>query len=108
MSEMPGNDSDDHAHMAAAVVRQPCTNLINNKKDFPIEPLAELGVRITDPDTYLCELTEEFPDEMVHTIVRLASEKTRPPKTSEDLLEDLRRTGVPLFVASLRPRLRPC
>ena len=43
IEEMPGKDRDDHAHMAAAVARQPCTILTNNARDFPPGPLAERG-----------------------------------------------------------------
>ena len=61
-----------------------------------------MGVRVTDPDQYLCELLDEVPQEVTATAVRLASEKRRPPKTPHDLADDLAKAGVPSFVASLR------
>jgi len=102
VDEMPGKDADDHEHMAAAVARQPCTILTHNRSDFPSEPLADRGVRVTDPDTYLCELADELPDEITDTIVRLAGEKRRPPKTPHDLLGDLAHAGVPRFTNRIR------
>ena len=105
IAEMPGKDADDHAHMAAAVVRQPCTILTNNAKDFPTAPLAKRGMRVTDPDTYLCEIAQELPDEVVDTLVRLAAEKTRPPKTAHNLLDDLEKAGVPWFAEMVRSLL---
>ncbi len=93
VDEMPGPDEDDHEHMASAVARQPCTILTRNKKHFPSEPLAERGVRVTDPDTYLCELADDLPGEVIDTLVRLAQEKDRPPKTPEDLLDCRRPRG---------------
>lgn len=102
IGEMPGTDRDDHAHMAAAVVRRPCTILTNNVKGFPPAPLAKHGVRVTDPDTYLCEAAAELPDEVAGTIVRLAAEKTRPPKTPPDLLNDLQHAGLHRFAAQVR------
>ncbi len=105
VAEMPGKDPDDHAHMAAAVVRQPCTILTNNEKDFPPKALAKRGVRVTDPDTYLCEIAAELPDEIVDTITRLAAEKTRPPKLPQDLLDDLEHAGVPRFADLVRPQI---
>jgi hypothetical protein len=63
VDDMPGRDGDDHEHMAAAVARQPCTILTRNMRDFPSEPLAARGVRVADPDTYLCELLDVFPDD---------------------------------------------
>ena len=105
IEEMPGKDADDRVHMAAAVARQPCTILTHNAKDFPSKPLAKRGVRVTDPDTYLGEIAEELPDEVVSTLVRLAAEKSRPPKTPYDLADDLERAGVPRFAVMIRPLL---
>ncbi len=105
IGEMPGKDPDDHTHMAAAVARQPCTILTNNAKDFPPGPLADRGVRVTDPDTYLCEIAEDLADEVAETLVRLASEKVRPTKTPQDLVDDLAHAGVPRFAGMVRPML---
>jgi hypothetical protein len=99
---MPGADPDDHEHMAAAVVRQPCTILTHDTAGVPSKPLAERGVRVTDPDTYLCELADELAGEITDTIVRLAGEKRRPPKTPHDLLDDLASAGVPRFADRVR------
>jgi hypothetical protein len=88
--------------MAAAVARQPCTILTHNKKDFPAKPLAGRGVRVVGPDAYLCELVDELPDQVVDTVVRLAAEKQRPPKSPADLLADLDAAGVPNFAAKVR------
>src|ERR687891_2002460 len=102
---MPGADQDDHEHMAAAVARQPCTILTRDTAGLPSEPLAERGVRVTDPDTYLCELADELLGEVTDTVVRLAGEKRRPPKTPQDLLNDLAAAGVPHFAAKVRAML---
>jgi hypothetical protein len=76
--------------------RRPCTILTRNWRDFPAEPLATRGVRVADPDTYLCALLDELADVVIGTVVRLAGEKRRPPKTP-DLLDDLGHAGVPRF-----------
>jgi hypothetical protein len=102
IDEMPGADPDDHEHMAAAVVRQPCTILTRDTASFPNEPLAKRGVRVTDPDTYLCDLAEELPGEVADTVIRLAGEKRRPPKTPQDLLDDLAGAAVPRFAEKVR------
>jgi len=78
IGEMSGADPDDHEHMAAAVAGGAAAILTRNRKHFPEEPLAERGVRVMDPDDYLCELTHEVPDEVAATVVRLAAEKQRP------------------------------
>lgn len=99
---MPGDDPDDRRHMAAAVASRAQLIVTWNLADFPAEPLAELGVRVTDPDAYLCELIHELPNEVVATVVRLAAEKRRPPKTPSDLANDLAKAGVPAFAERLR------
>lgn len=105
IADMPGNDQDDHEHMAAAIVGGAAVLLTHNIRDFPSKPLAQRGLRATDPDTYLCELADEYPDEVTGTIVRLAGEKKRPPKSPADLLDDLTRAGVPRFATRLIARL---
>lgn len=107
LDQMPGNDPDDHEHMAAAAARRPATILTHNRSDFPSKPLAELGVRVTDPDTYLCELADELHDEVADTVMRLAAEKTRPTKTPAELLDDLARAGVPQFANEMRAIISP-
>ncbi len=98
IAEMPGTDPDDHEHMAAAIVGGATVLLTHNNKDFPKKPLTLRGLRVSDPDSYLCELAAQYPDELADTIVRLASEKQRPPKSPDDLLNDLKYAGVPRFV----------
>lgn len=102
---MPGNDPDDRRHMAAAVTGRANVIVTWNKADFPAKPLAAQGLRVTDPDTYLCELLSELPQEVAATVIRLAGEKRRPPKTPSDLANDLAKAGVPLFAERLRPIL---
>ncbi|MGH8909926.1 MAG: hypothetical protein ACRD0K_26385 [Egibacteraceae bacterium] len=50
-----------------------------------------------DPDTYLVELFDDLPIEVTETVVRLASEKTRPPQMSRDILAALRNAGLGKF-----------
>lgn len=102
LAEMPGDDPDDHEHMAAAIAGRASILLTRNPKDFPRAPLAAQGVRVMDPDAYLCELVEELPDEVADTILRLAAEKRRPPKTAEDLLRNLEGAGVNRFAEEVR------
>lgn len=103
---MPGADPDDRHHMAAALKGRASAIVTWNLGDFPSEPLASLGLRVVDPDTYLRELLEELPHEVAATVVRLAAEKRRPPRTPEDLVDSLAKAGVPGFAECLRERLR--
>jgi len=97
INQMPGNDPDDHPHMAAAVAADADTLVTANLSDFPQEPLATLGVRVMGPDAYLCELLVEYPHEIVTTVVRMAAEKTRPTMSPSELLAALRAAGLPTF-----------
>ena len=101
MRSHPGIELADYV-IAATVERLGAELLTRNRKHFPEEPLAERGVRVMDPDDYLCELTHEVPDEVAATVVRLAAEKQRPPKTPADLLDSLQHAGVPRFSDKVR------
>jgi predicted nucleic acid-binding protein len=105
VAEMVGKDPADREHMAAAIAGGAEVILTWNRRDFPATPLAARGVRVVDPDTYLCELVDQFPDEVAATVARLAAEKRRPPKPPEDLLTDLEQAGVSRFAQRVRSLL---
>ena len=96
VGEMPGDDPDDHPHMAAAVAAAVDALVTANLADFPKAPLA-LGVRVVDPDTYLCELLAEHAAEVVATVARMAAEKRRPPRDPDQILDALRGAGLRSF-----------
>jgi predicted nucleic acid-binding protein len=102
---MPGSDPDDHVHMAAAIAGGASAIVTWNLKDFPAEALAERGLEVLDPDTYLCRLVEQFPDEVGTTVVRMAAGKRRPPMSTTDVLDALEKAGVPRFVTSMRSQI---
>lgn len=76
-----------------------------NLADFPAEPLAVHGVRVSTPDAYLCELFDSWPDEVLATVARLAGEKRRPRLTPLELLGHLAKAGVAEFAERLCARL---
>lgn len=63
--------------------------------------MARLGVRVLDPDTYLCELLNEWPQEVAGTVARLAAGKRNPPLTFGDVLARLSKAGVSRFADRL-------
>jgi predicted nucleic acid-binding protein len=105
VAEMPGDDPDDHRHMAAAIAAHAAALVTWNQVDFPAAPLAEHGVEVLDPDHYLHRLMTQFPREVADTVVRLAAEKRRPPKTTHELVADLQRAGLDQFSAALTDEL---
>lgn len=73
-----------------------------DKTGFPVEELAELGLRLVDPDAYLVELLHELGNDVIVTVEQLAQSKTRPPMSTEELLDTLNRAGLPAFTKRLR------
>ncbi|MGI5436726.1 PIN domain-containing protein [Streptomyces shenzhenensis] len=105
VDEMPGDDPDDRHHAAAAVAAGAAALVTWNLADFPAGDLAERGVRVIDPDSYLCGLYGEVPDEVVDTVVRLAGEKRNPPVTNTDAIARLAKAGLPGFADLLTQHL---
>jgi predicted nucleic acid-binding protein len=105
VDEMPGNDPDDRHHAAAAVAAGADALITWNLADFPAGELAARGVRVIEPDSYLCGLCREFPHEVVETVVRLAGEKRNPPVTITDATARLAKAGLPDFADLLMRHL---
>jgi predicted nucleic acid-binding protein len=106
VDQMPGNDPDDHVHMAAAVAAGVDALVTANRADFPTGPLRKLGVEVTAPDAYLTELFEDLPSEVTGAVLRIAGQRTRPPMTPDELLVALRGAGLVSFPDRVERRLR--
>jgi predicted nucleic acid-binding protein len=96
IADMPGNDPDDHHHMAAAIAGHATVLITENIKDFPTEPLAQLGLRVARPDAYLCELLADLPDSIV-ALAEIKAEDAVGPKRCEKVnpIEDSGRPNRP-------------
>jgi predicted nucleic acid-binding protein len=105
VAEVDGPDPDDNAHMAAAVAGQVESLVTWNNKDFNCGFTRRHAIRIVDPNEYLCILHEEFPEEVLATITRLAASKRRPPMTPVELVDALDRAGVNEFISLVRSHL---
>ena len=106
IDQMPGDDPDDHVHMAAAIAAGVDALVTANRADFPSGPLRKLGVEVMGPDTYLAELFEDLPFEVTGAVLRIARERTRPPMTPSDLLAALRRAGLSAFPDRVERKLQ--
>lgn len=96
IAEMPGSDEDDKPHRAAALAGS-ATHIITSDRagGFPRRELAELGIVVQRPDTYLADLAQEYPDDcrrIVHEMVQRRRRK-EPHFTINDLLQRWR-SGV--------------
>jgi len=97
VDEMPGADPDDRHHAAAAVAARAGALITWNLDDFPVGAMAERGVHVLDPDTYLCDLYDEWPREVFDTVIQLAAEKRNPPVAVREAVVRLDKAGVPRF-----------
>lgn len=104
VDDMPSKDPDDRQHIAAALAGNAQVVVTWNRADFPAGPLAELGLRVLNPDIYLQELFAELPEEVTATAVRVADDRGR---AALDLTDTLTKAGVPVFAGLLRARLAP-
>jgi predicted nucleic acid-binding protein len=104
---MPGSDPDDRHHAAAAIAAGARVLITWNLDDFPAEALAERGLRVLDPDSYLCELYGELPGEMFDTVIQLAAEKRNPPVTAHEAADRLAKAGVSRFADLVLQALGP-
>lgn len=104
---MPGDDPDDRHHSAAAVAAGAGVLLTWNAADFPRERLAVHGLRVVDPDRYMCGLFSEVPDEVAGTVLRMSAQKRNPPMTAHDVADRLSKAGLSRFAELVRPLLGP-
>lgn len=73
VAEMPGPDADDHVHSAAAIAGGAEMLVTWDRSGFPTKDLADLGLRVTDPDAYLCEMVDGIGDQVIATLEGLAA-----------------------------------
>jgi hypothetical protein len=91
--------------MAAAVAGRVEAIVTWNEKDFICDFIKNHAVAVVNPDIYLCSLYEQFPQEVLPTITRIAAGKRRPPMTPSAIVEALDRAGVREFASRVRPHL---
>lgn len=91
---------DRHVPAAAVAARAPVI-VTSNLRDFPDEAVAPYGVEPVHPDLFLAELADRAPEMMAQAIERQAAALRNPPKTYDDILDNL--TGqAPRFAALMR------
>lgn len=105
VASVDGPDPDDCVHMAAAVGGHADIIVTWNLSDFESNYLKVHGVKVTDPDTYLCALLDEAPNEVLATVIRMAARKRRPPLAPADVIDALDRAGVSEFASRVRTHL---
>lgn len=83
-------DPDDH-HVLAAAIKSGAGQIVTfNLKDFPRQTLAQYGIQVTHPDTFIKALLEESPFDFLQVVRKHRSELLKPPKSVDEYLHTLR------------------
>lgn len=90
-------------HVLAAAVRAKADVLVTfNLRDFPEHALEPFDVEVVHPDEFLLDQLDLFPGLVIGVLRELAEDYDDPPQSVGDVLESLRRAGVPRFAADAR------
>lgn len=98
-------DPGDRVHVAACLAGGVDVLLTRDTKDFPVELLAEGGVRVLTADAYLIQLLRRRPSATHEAFVATAAARRRPPVSPCELADRIDRAGTPRFAARMRRRL---
>lgn len=94
--EVMTNHPGDRHVLAAAVMVNAKVIVTSNLKHFQENDLAPWNIKAQSPDEFLCELFDEYPDEMVEVVKRQSQVLRKPPLTVNELLALLSKE-VPQF-----------
>lgn len=88
-------DPDDR-HVLAAAIRANADAIVTfNLKDFPEAALTPYDIEVIHPDDFIVYQIEFSPEKTCEAFKRLRKTKHRPPLSVEDMLNILRRCGLP-------------
>ncbi|WP_220036652.1 hypothetical protein [Curtobacterium sp. MCBD17_008] len=76
-----------------------------NVRDFPDSAFESFDVEVVHPDGFLLDQLDLFPGLVTRVLRELAEAYVDPPVSMDDVLDTLRRAGVPGFVADVRRHL---
>lgn len=91
------NDPKDRHVLAAAVVARAEGIVTFNLDDFPEDACIPYGVEPLHPDAFMMTLREIAPALSARVVGEQAADLTNPPISRDELVESLRRAGVPQF-----------
>ncbi len=104
----PKTDAKDR-HVAAAAVTarkqsgaDSVTVITWNLKDFNRAELAQAGVALGNPDTFLCCMMSDSPDSVISAFVRMRDNLRNPPKTTQECADTLLAQGLTVFSGLIR------
>ena len=95
------NDPKDRHVLAAAVAARAEGIVTFNLDDFPEDACAPYGVEPLHPDAFMMTLHEIAPAVSAQVVTEQAADLTNPPISRDELVESLRRAGVPQFADAI-------
>lgn len=95
-------DPDDRHVLAAAIRCGAQVIVTENKRDFPSEVLDRYNIEIQGADEFLCDQIDLFGSRVHQAITYAAAAFKNPPRTVDDVLDALARSGAPSAAALLR------
>jgi len=94
-------DPDDRHVLAAAIHCNAGVIVTLNVRDFPDDVVGAYGISVQHPDEFLSHLFDLKPAVVCSAVREMREQLRRPPKTVDELLDDLLRTGLPNTVSLL-------
>ena len=77
-----------------------------NLKDFPSKELAKYGVEAIHPDSFICKLLNQSPDEVLKAFNNQVAILRKPAKKAEEVLYALKKCGLLKTEQELRQLIR--
>jgi predicted nucleic acid-binding protein len=94
-------DPDDRHVLAAAIRCQAGVIVTLNMRDFPDELVARYGISVQHPDEFLAHLFDLKPAVVCTAVREMRASLANPPKTVDQLLDDLFKAGLAETVSLL-------
>ncbi|HEY8904938.1 MAG TPA: PIN domain-containing protein [Rhodoferax sp.] len=101
---------DRHVAAAAVAARQQSgANVVTvitwNLKDFDHAELAQAGLTVENPDTFLCRMMADSLDRVVSAFVQMSNNLRNPPKTMQQCADTLFAQGLKTFADLVKKRI---
>jgi hypothetical protein len=91
-------DPDDRHVLAAAIRCQAGVIVTLNLRDFPEDVVSRYGISIQHPDEFFSHIFDLRPAVLCSAIKEMREDLDNPPKTVDELLNDLLKVGLPRTV----------
>lgn len=95
-------DQNDRHVLAAAIETEADVLVTFNTKDFPAEIVAEHGIEVKDPDTFVLGMLVLRPEAVFAAARAQRANLRNPPRSVEEYLADLSGGGLKRFAEVLR------